>query len=176
VHGARAVEASDSGQEADAIVAREGGLAVGVRTADCVPVLVADEVTRAVAAIHAGWRGIVSGVVGAGIDRLGGRRPVAAIGPCIGPCCFEVGIDVAERIERASGEASVVVRRAGERAYVDLRRAVRAQLVGSGVPLDRIDDVPGCTKHEPRFYSFRRDGAGGGRMLSAIATTLQACP
>jgi YfiH family protein len=163
VHGARAVRAAEAArQEADALVAREAGVAVGVRVADCVPVLVADETSGAVAAIHAGWRGVVGGVVRAGVELLGGTRLVAAIGPCIGPCCFEVGRDVAERI-------GFVVREHGDKAYVDLRAAVRAQLVALGLDDAHIEDVAGCTKHEPeRFHSFRRDGARSGRMLAAI--------
>jgi len=166
VHGARAVPAAESaGQEADALVARPGpACAVGVRVADCVPVLVASTDTGAVAAIHAGWRGVVAGVVPAGVELLGRGALLAAIGPCIGACCFEVGADVAERI-------GFVTRRAGDKAYVDLRAAVRAQLRVLGLADDAIDDVPGCTKHEPdRFHSFRRDGANSGRMLAAIAT------
>ena len=162
VHGARAVLASEAeGQEADAVVGRSPA-AVGVVVADCVPVLAADEVTRSVAAIHAGWRGIVAGVLRAGVELLEGRRLVAAIGPCIGPCCFEVGSEVADVL-------GFVVRKEGPKAYVDLRAAVRAQLRELGVPDDRIEDVPGCTKHDPRFHSYRRDGANSGRMLAAIA-------
>jgi YfiH family protein len=155
--------------EADAIVGRakqsdvEGVLAVGVRVADCVPVLVGDEETGDVAAIHAGWRGVEAGVIGAAMAALRARSPVAAIGPCIEACCFEVGADVAARL-------GFVVREEGGKAFVDLRAAVREQLRRCGVPDDRIDDVPGCTKHEPRFHSFRRDGANSGRMLAAIAT------
>jgi YfiH family protein len=183
VHGAAVLEAAPGARswpsaalEGDAIVGRtgQGPVAVGVRVADCVPILVADEVSGDVAAIHAGWRGVVAGVVPAAIARLiqdprglapwRADRLVAAIGPCIGPCCFEVGRDVAERI-------GFVAREAGEKAYVDLRAAVRAQLVTAGLGTERIEDVPGCTKHDPgRFHSFRRDGADSGRMLAAIAT------
>ncbi len=166
VHGARAVLASEAkGAEGDALVARTGGGPVGVRVADCVPVLVASVRTGDVAAIHAGWRGVVAGVVGEGVRLLepGEKRSdlVAAIGPCIGPCCFEVGREVGAQI-------GFVVREEGDKAFVDLRAAVRAQLEALGV--HRIEDVPGCTKHEPgRLHSFRRDGANSGRMLAAIA-------
>jgi len=197
VHGARAVEATEvAGAEADAIVARaptslgSPRAAAGVRVADCVPILLGDEASGAVAAIHAGWRGVVAGVVRAGIVRLvgpiggvAGAPPegleravagtvVAAVGPCIGACCFEVGVDVADSIERAcGGSAGVVVRRDGAKAFVDLRAAVRVQLAALGVSPARIDDVGGCTKHEPiRFHSFRRDGPSSGRMLAAIAS------
>jgi YfiH family protein len=174
VHGARAVEATGAeGVEADALVARAADgstspvCAVGVRVADCVPLLVADEASGDVAAIHAGWRGVVAGVVKAGVELLGGERLVAAIGPCIGSCCFEVGRDVGERI-------GFVVREEGAKVYVDLRAAVRAQLRALGVDDARIEDVPGCTKHEPaRFHSFRRDGANSGRMLATIAARVR---
>ncbi len=164
VHGARAVLAAEAaGQEADALVGRAGDGAVGVRVADCVPVLVADPASGAVAAIHAGWRGVVGGVLGAGVELLGGRGLVAAIGPCIGACCFEVGRDVGQKL-------GFVVREAGDKAYVDLRAAVRAQLRGLGLDDGAIDDVAGCTRHEgERFHSYRRDGANSGRMLAAIA-------
>lgn len=177
VHGAQAVEAREAvaagaasgagggiaALDGDALVGRAAdGLAVGVRVADCVPVLVGNVTTGDVAAIHAGWRGTVAGVVRAGVERLGPGEKVAAIGPCIGPCCFEVGRDVGAQI-------GFVTREVGDKAYVDLRAAVRAQLLALGVT--RVDDVPGCTKHEAeRFHSFRRDGANSGRMLAAIAT------
>jgi YfiH family protein len=162
VHGARAVLAAEArGAEGDAIISTMGGPAVGVRVADCVPVLVASRRTGGVAAIHAGWRGVVAGVVAEGVRLLSGDEMIAAIGPCIGPCCFEVGRDVAEHIGH-------VVRVAGDKAFVDLRAAVRAQLAAAGV--STVEDVAGCTKHEPeRFHSFRRDGANSGRMLAAIA-------
>jgi polyphenol oxidase len=185
VHGGEALEVSDesgaSGREGDALVTREGlrTVAVGVRVADCVPILIADEASGSIAAIHAGWRGVTRGIVAASLERLlggehrlGGRaRLVAAIGPCIGPCCFEVGREVGEEIARAAPEARVVASERGEKVYVDLRAAVRAQLVAAGLSDARIDDVPGCTKHESaRFHSFRRDGGHSGRMLAAIAT------
>ena len=172
VHGARVVHAHEAaGQEADAIVAgtRSSPVAVGVRVADCVPVLLADEASGAVAAIHAGWRGVAAGVVRAAGAELQGGSLLAAIGPCIGACCFEVGQDVAAEIARASHGAEVVRVRAGDKAFVDLRAAVRAQLRALGVDDARIEDVPGCTRHEPRFHSYRRDGNASGRMLAAIA-------
>jgi YfiH family protein len=179
VHGAYAIEAFDVGAtEADAIIGRSAGraaraaIAVGVRVADCVPVLVGDRASGDVAAIHAGWRGIVAGVLRSGIERLSGSAPVVAIGPCIGPCCFEVGRDVASEIARACPGMDAVVRVAGDKAFVDLRVAVRAQLRALGVDDASIDDVPGCTRHEvARFHSFRRDGSTSGRMLAAITAS-----
>jgi polyphenol oxidase len=174
VHGARAVEASSESQDADAVVGRTPGIVIGVRVADCVPILVADEPSGAVAAIHAGWRGIVAGVVDSALALLDASSALVAVGPCIGPCCFEVSADVAKQIVDATRDRGVIARHAGSKAYVDLRRAVRAQLEAAGIVRERIEDVPGCTKHEsPRFHSFRRDGKTSGRMLAAIATKLR---
>jgi polyphenol oxidase len=156
--------------EADAIVL--GGRAVGgVRVADCVPVLVGDLFSGRAVAIHAGWRGIEAGIVGAALAALGDSRRarVAAVGPCIGPCCFEVGVDVAERIAEAAGDRAVVVGTSGDKAHVDLRRAVRSQLRMHGMGASEVEDVEGCTKcDERRFFSFRRDGEASGRHLAVI--------
>jgi YfiH family protein len=179
VHGARCVEANaPPGTEADAIVARKvraprpEAVAVGVRVADCVPLLLADPISGSVAAVHVGWRGVVAQVVPAAVEALAGGPLLAAIGPCIGACCFEVASDVAEWIAIACGKrGSVIAREVGDKAFVDLRAAVRAQLFALGVPDARIEDVPGCTKDDSaRFHSYRRDGAASGRMLAAIAT------
>jgi YfiH family protein len=150
-------------------------VACGVRTADCVPVLVGDRASGAALAIHSGWRGTVAGAASAGIAALralveGEGDLVAAIGPHIASCCFEVGDDVAGALAACSsaGEGAVL-RAAGTKTRVDLRRIVRAQLEAAGLHAARIDDVDGCTVCEPlRFHSYRRDGPRSGRMLSAI--------
>jgi hypothetical protein len=135
-------------------------------------VLIGHEESGDVVAIHAGWRGVVSSVVRAGLDAIGSGPVVAAIGPCIGPCCFEVGADVAERIAKASSEA-VVCRRGDGRTTVDLRLAVRLQLERLRVASECIEVVPGCTRCDADlFHSFRRDGAASGRLLAAISTKL----
>ncbi len=182
VHGAtvRTVAASDDRlavvrEEADALVAHDPAIAVGIRTADCVPILLHDGKTGSVAAVHAGWRGVVSGVVQASVATLALRARsaadiVAAIGPSIGACCFEVGDDVADAIESAAPADGVVLRDRGPKPYVDLRRAVRLQLRALGVADASIEDVPGCTRCDAtRFFSHRRDGARSGRLLAAIA-------
>jgi YfiH family protein len=178
VHGARVFLAShgDSGpsprgrDQADAMVL-DGGQAGGIRVADCVPILVGDLITGRAAAIHAGWRGIEAGVVGAALAALGDSRNarVAAVGPCIGPCCFEVGKDVAERIANAVGDSSVIVNMSGEKARVDLRLAARAQLRAHGLGQFDVEDVEGCTRCDKgSFFSFRRDGEDSGRHLAVI--------
>lgn len=177
VHGARALVAtgepsSVAKEQADALVAPSGDVAVMVRVADCVPILLADSRSGAVAAVHAGWRGVVAGVLASALQtgaELGARFDLAAIGPCIGACCYEVDDDVAERIAAAS-EPGVMIRAGQAKPHVDLRAAVRAQLVARGLQSAHIDDVPGCTRCDAElFFSHRRDGDAGGRQVGAIA-------
>jgi YfiH family protein len=179
VHGAqvRVVAAADTPDalrrmEGDGLVAR-GGSALGVRTADCLALLLADPVTRTVGAVHAGWRGAAAGVVAAGVQALcrlslaPPQRLLAALFPHIRVCCFEVGVEVADALAQAAHGAAVV--RPGPKPHVDLAGVVRAQLVAAGIRSECIDDVPGCTRCEPeRFFSFRRDGQASGRHLAAI--------
>jgi polyphenol oxidase len=161
--------------EGDALVSRAAGLACGVRTADCVPILLADKRSGAVAAIHAGWRGIVRGVVEAGVAKLrevvgGDSELIAALGPHIRLWSFEVSDDVAEELAAAS-PVPCVVRREGMKPHVRLDNIVRAKLVAAGLGQESIDDVGGCTfSEDERFFSYRRDGKVGGRHLAAIVT------
>ncbi len=159
--------------EADALVSSNPEIACGVRSADCVPILLGDPRSGAVGAVHAGWRGVVRGVVEAAVLALrrraaGEGRLLAAIGPHIRQDAFEVSEDVAVELERASPVAGAVRRGAGK-PHVSLATIVRAQLLSSGLAVSDVDDVGGCTASEPaRFFSFRRDGRVGGRHLSAI--------
>lgn len=180
VHGAVVREAEGDPRavqalEGDAVVARREGHAAAVRVADCVPILVgAVEGPRPVVAIHAGWKGVVAGVVAAGVQALDTRsRRVAAIGPCIGPCCFEVGADVAASIAEAVGDPGVIASRhevaGAAKAMVDLRRATRARLVATGIADEDVEDVGGCTRCDrARYHSFRRDGDASGRLLAVV--------
>jgi YfiH family protein len=181
VHGSavRVLDANDTPERvifdaADALLTREVGLGCGVRTADCVPVLIADPTTGVVAAAHAGWRGVVSGVLAATLEQLerGGSprgRLIAAIGPHISRAAFEVSEEVARALADAAGDDRVVDREQGNKPHVDLRRAVRLQLSRLGLSHAAIDDVPGCTYGDPEhFFSFRRDGPESGRHISVI--------
>jgi YfiH family protein len=178
VHGSQALHVSRTDDlaalrtvEADAVITRSSGLAVAVRTADCVPLLLADPESGAVAAVHAGWRGVVQQIVGIAVAQLGAppERVLAAVGPHISLPAFEVSSEVAEELARASRGENVVSWEYGPRPRVDLRRIVRAQLVEAGLSPAHVDDVSGCTYGEPeRFFSFRRDGKVSGRLLSAI--------
>jgi polyphenol oxidase len=161
--------------EGDAIGGSEPASAYGVRSADCVPVLVADDISGAVMAIHAGWRGVAGGAVEAGVGRLRqevgeNARLLAAIGPHISKAAFEVSEDVAAELAAACPVAGAVSRPAGrEKPYVDLRFIVTRKLLALGLDPGAIDQVGGCTVLEPeRYFSFRRDGKRSGRHLSAI--------
>jgi YfiH family protein len=149
--------------------------AYGVRSADCVPVLLADVASGAVMAIHAGWRGVVCGAVEAGVQRLrkeigGAGELLAAIGPHISKAAFEVSEDVARELQACCPVESAVLRPPGrEKPYVDLRLIVTKKLVALGISEAAVDQVGGCTVLEPeQYFSFRRDGKQSGRHLSAI--------
>jgi polyphenol oxidase len=161
--------------EGDAIGGNQSESAYGVRSADCVPVLVADDVSGAVMAIHAGWRGVVVGAVEAGVtvlrEQVGANaRLLAAIGPHISSAAFEVSEEVAAELSAACPVPGAVSRRPGrDRPYVDLRFIVTQKLLALGLAPGAIDQVGGCTVLEPaRYFSFRRDGKRSGRHLSAI--------
>jgi YfiH family protein len=160
-------------REGDAVASTSPSLACAVRVADCVPILVGDATSGAAAAIHAGWRGAVRGVVSEAIERLrelagSSGRLVAAIGPHIGPTAFEVGEDVAAEIAAASPGVDVVDRTRGPKPYVNLERVIRAQLEGLGLSPADIERVPGCTVTDPDLFSYRRDGKRSGRLMAAI--------
>jgi polyphenol oxidase len=174
IHSASVLEARDCapGVDGDALVTREPGVAVAVKTADCVPLLIADPVTGAVAAVHAGWRGTLSNIAAAAVARLAdlyGSRPadlIAALGPSIGLCCFEIGPEVAPEFRPLFPKRTDLDRQ----TKVDLREANRRQLVAAGLAPARIDDKPPCTYcGGPEFYSWRRDRQTGQRMFSVIA-------
>lgn len=163
-------------QQGDALIGVGSAIAVGVRTADCIAVLIGDPSSGAVATIHAGWRGVVAGVLQATLKKLSDIAGTevstwcVAIGPHIRQCCFEVGEDVAEEIAH-SCENAEIIERTGPRPRVSLVKALRVQLNQQGVSAKRIDDVGGCTHCEAqRFFSYRRSGASTGRHLAVIVS------
>jgi YfiH family protein len=174
VHGSRVVRGR-TGElpEADALWTDSPGTWVGIRTADCIPLLLSSEDGTRVAAVHSGWRGTaarIAEVAVATLAREGAGPPTlrAAIGPCIGVCCYEVGEDLAVRFSDAFG--TDVVRRDRPRPHLDLRLAVRRTLLQAGLAETHIEDVPGCNACDPaRFFSHRRDQGGTGRHLAFIA-------
>jgi len=173
VHGAHVLRAPWEGTpEADAATASEAGLILGVETADCLPVLLVDPRRQAVAAAHAGWRGTAAGVAGRAVQALvaAGSAPpdlLAALGPGIGPCCYEVGDELRAVFGPYGGEFFHPGPRG--RAHLDVRSANRRQLVEAGLRPDRIHDVDECTYcREDLYHSYRREGTGGGRMISFV--------
>jgi YfiH family protein len=161
--------------EFDILITDRRGDTLAAFAADCVPILFCDPVRRVVAAAHAGWRGTVAGAalraVQAMADRFGSKSEDirVALGPSIGPCCFEVGPEVADAFRGALGDVPGVVVAGPRKDHVDLRMATRVLLEGAGVRAEHIDDRPPCTRCDgERFFSFRRDGLEGGVHMGFI--------
>jgi YfiH family protein len=182
VHGARVARAEDcaddAAPDADAVLSSLPGVPVGVVTADCVPILVATGSGLAVAAIHAGWRGLASGVVEAAVAALragapGSPRLVAAIGPHIGGCCYEVDEPVLSALAPGFAEHLAAALRPGRpgHAWLDLGRLTRTALLRAGVAAEALGQLSGaCTRcHPERFHSYRREGVSAGRLYHFIA-------
>jgi YfiH family protein len=154
--------------EGDALLENTPGSVVAIKTADCLPILLVDDRHRAVAAVHAGWRGTVAGIAQRAVEAMReqfGSLPgdlYAALGPGIGKCCYEVGPEVAAQFGRQG------------RAHVDLAEANRRRLMDAGVTPERIYASNLCTMcRGEEFHSFRRDKEAAGRLFS-FAGILQA--
>lgn len=183
VHGADVLDADantfTNGQKADALITRRPGQILAIRVADCVPILIADGTGRTVAAVHAGWRGIVSGVIPATIRQLRQPSPsldsksfIAAIGPCIGYDAFEVGPEVLAEFTRLFGLTATIRPAGSGKGQVDLASAARLQLLDAGLDEHRIDRTDRCTfRHADEFFSHRRDNGVTGRLAAIIATS-----
>jgi polyphenol oxidase len=165
--------------DADSLISSDPQAAIAVRVADCVPVLLAEETGRAVAAMHAGWRGTLQRAVIAGVSALLSRygvrpeRLVAAIGPCIGPCCYEVGASVLAAFREAGHHPAMLNRwfapRSDGKLHLDLWRATRDQLEGAGLSPENIHVAELCTKtHAGVLHSYRVAGERAGRMAAVI--------
>ncbi len=157
--------------QGDALITAETAIPLSIRTADCVPLLLADPVRRVVAAVHAGWRGTHAGIVRKTVETMGKEydsRPddiLAAIGPAIGPCCYEVSPDVAQRFEPYLPEWTGF-----GKTHLDLSSINRWQLLDAGLAPSHIDSEPAqCTRcHADLYHSFRRDAEFSGRMHAVI--------
>jgi YfiH family protein len=187
VHGPSAVvrRAGDSAPEtlphADVIVSTDPALALAIQTADCAPILIADRMTGAVGAAHAGWRGLAAGAPAAAVRALvqeagsSASDLIAAIGPAISAARYEVGGDVRAAFETAGFTAGRLDRwfRAASRPHhwlFDGWESARAQLEDAGIPAGQIHVAGLCTATYPDlFCSYRRDGKLAGRMAAAIA-------
>ncbi len=160
---------------ADALLTNRRDLWLAIYAADCVPILIADPQTPAVAAVHAGWRGTAHGIAPAALARMQkafATDPAACVvelGPAIGGCCYEVDLPVAQAMAGASWWPVAARPTGPDRWHLDLRVAVRHQLVEAGVPDGRITTLPYCTACRPDlFFSYRRDRTTG-RMAACIA-------
>ncbi len=159
---------------ADGLLTGCGDLAIGVLTADCVPVIIVDTRTPSIAVIHAGWRGVLAGIAAGGARMLISTSGVTAegllafIGPHIRSCCMEVGPEVVSLFE--AGLPASCVRRTGERATLDLRAAVTAQLECAGMDARNVYDSGVCTRCSPDHFSFREDPGCGRQVALALIT------
>ena len=178
--------------EADIIASDDPQLALAIQTADCVPLLLADRKTGVVAAAHAGWRGLAAGAPRTAVEALNrefGSRPqdlVAAIGPSVGACCYEVGGDVRVAFRDGGFDPtgwffdlpqpspanpsmpSLLAGRRADRWFFDGWAAATDQLRQAGVPVTEIHDARLCTASHGSFCSYRRDGQAAGRMAAVI--------
>jgi YfiH family protein len=165
IHSNRVLVVRSSGPqgEGDALISNQPGISLGIRTADCLPILIADPKNKAVAAVHAGWRGVVSEIAPRTVEAMTqqfGSKPedlIVAIGPGIGPCCFEVGPEVAAQFQLSG------------RAKVDLVATTCRQLGRNGVSPRQIIASGLCSYcNSELFESYRRDREAAGRMTAMI--------
>lgn len=158
----------------DAVVTDRKGVAVGIWTADCVPILMVDAVNGVIAAVHAGWRGLWRGIVRHTVSAMkktfgtSANNVLVGMGPGIGPCCYEVGREVVDLFRSAHDDCHLFLLERDGRSYLDLLSASQVQLSEQGIPAGNIKSVPLCTVcREDLFFSHRRDGETG-RQLSCI--------
>ena len=187
VHGDSIVVAEDAGSQrksysADAVITAKPELPLAILTADCLSILLFSADNRSIGAIHAGWRGTALNIVGQTVNRMISRFNInpayiyAAMGPSIGPCCYEVDSTVYEQFHKSSSlwdEGSLNADRDGERRWMlDLAVINSLQLEEAGVDPEHISHTPYCTScNENLFYSYRRDGISSGRQGSIIMLT-----
>ncbi|MFH0991839.1 MAG: peptidoglycan editing factor PgeF [bacterium] len=155
--------------ECDALITDRPNLALAVTIADCTPILLFDPERMVIAAIHAGWRGTAQGIVERAVQQMIEKYSCspssfkAYIGPSAGPCCYEVGEDVASQFQ------AIFIQRRGERIVLDLKSANQFQLLRQGLSQTNIEIAPHCTICNAQlFHSYRRDREKSGRMMASI--------
>ena len=171
VHRGHPAHAGASDTRADAVITDDPRRVLGVRVADCAPVLLATEDGGIVAAVHAGWRGVIAGITPKAalmMREVGAGRLVAAVGPCLSAEHFEIGAEVAAEFEREFGRGTAHLRPgAPGKAMLDMKGAIAEQLRSAGV--EEIEVLPHCTYADPDlFFSHRRDRGRTGRMMAMI--------
>ncbi|UCF87847.1 MAG: polyphenol oxidase family protein [bacterium] len=159
--------------EGDAMASDIPGVSMGIRTADCLPLLIADRVKGTAAAVHCGWRSLATGLAGKVVKALAGAfgsdpgQLLAALGPSIGPCCYEVGEEVRETFPTGLVEEGLFERR-GRRLYLDLAAGVKTQLILEGLAPETVDEIVGCTSCNPDLFWSWRARKEEERMISYI--------
>jgi len=185
IHSDRVIVVSNGSpiEPADGLITDRTQHLIGVFTADCLPVLLAEPSRGVVAAVHAGWRGLAQRIIDKAVAMMAARWSVpargvtAALGPCIGACCFEVGEQVLMPLRQQMPDEEGLILphpdgQAGGKAMVDLQAWATRQLVHAGVPVEQIFAVPLCTRcHPALFSSYRRDGRRKQEMFSGILRT-----
>ncbi len=161
----------DREQKGDGLITNKIGKCIGIRTADCVPILLLDCQKRAIGAVHAGWRGTAAEVVKRAIQKMSAEFDTApadvyaAIGPCIRGCCYEVGANVAAHFGPLFPEWEP----ADNKRKLDLAEANRRQMLAAGLDAERVFDCGLCTMcQHTQFFSYRRDPEDHGRMIASI--------
>jgi YfiH family protein len=153
----------------DAVITRAKGVLIGVQVADCVPVLVYERGKEIISAVHAGWRGTAAGILKNTLEAMLGRYAgspgsvLVAIGPAVGGCCYEVGPEVADAVERATGPGGYCTKK-GDKYHLALASANRQQALSLGIPDENIWVSPECTSCSPdKFFSYRFSKGSTGR-------------
>jgi YfiH family protein len=178
IHGDKLLWCKGSGtihnDEADILLTDQTGTALAVRTADCLPILLADPKTGIAAAVHAGWRGTAAQVAQTAVREMQSRGVqtkdiLACLGPCIGSCCFQIDTITADKLANSAPEAEFHIRRDPE-ITADLREINALQLIQCGLTDVHIERMNACTACDNRrFFSYRRDNKLAGRHLAVVA-------
>lgn len=172
IHGDRILRVHSPGvyEDSDALMTNERGLFLVVSVADCGPILFYDHRRKAIAAVHAGWRGSALGISARAVSMMNAEFQSSPedlhvyVGPCAGVCCYEVGEEVAARFPE-----EVVDRSRGPRPHLDVKQYNALLLGRQGVPSHQIEIAPECTIcNGSVFHSYRRDGNRSGRMMAII--------
>lgn len=179
VHGVEILQCNGQGRmhhrQADILITTQRDVALAVRTADCLPILLADPIAGIIAAVHAGWRGSAKSIARRAIramEQRGAdqRRLLAWLGPCIGPCCFAIGTDIAEALQQSIAGAAMRLSYTPSAMFADLQEINRLQLRDAGISSAHIEISRNCTACDAaRFFSFRRDHGVTGRHLAVVA-------
>ena len=163
------VESGGISTAADGIITSKAGILLGIKYADCIPLLLFDPVQMVISAVHCGWRPLISGIAEKAVNEMSvhcGTIPgniISATGPSAGTCCYEIGDDVAGLLRSES-----VIERNGK-LYADLRAELKYRLLNSGIKDNHIEIIPDCTIcNKSLFFSHRRDGSLSGRMMGYI--------